>query len=133
MEIDEVIKKILNLKDFYQHIGKVTEVDTEKRTCTVEMRNEDSDLQDVRFQAMIAENTGVVFIPEINSDVIVGYLDEDEAYIIKTSKVANVEIKTSAGIVLNGDEFGGLIKIEELTNKINGIVADFNSFVTTYM
>lgn len=118
MEIDEAIKQMAGNKSYYQHIGKVTDVNLDKRTCTVELRNDDADLQDVRLQAMISEDSGVVFIPEINSDVIVGYLDENEAYILKTSKVSKVEIKTSGEVILNGDKFGGLIKIEKLKTEL---------------
>ncbi len=129
MEIEEALRKLLNLREYYNHIGKVTEIDTEQRTCTVELRNDDADLQDVRLQAMVSEKTGVLFVPEVNSDVIVGYLDDDEALILQTSKVSRVEIITSGEVLLNGDEFGGLIKIEKLTNELAKVTQRIDTII----
>jgi hypothetical protein len=119
MELDEALRQLLNLRDYYHDIGKVTEVDSDKRTCTVELRNGNADLTDVRFQAEQSLDTGVVLIPKIGSDVIVAYLDDDEAYIAKTSKLSQVEIITEGDILLNGDDYGGLIKINELKTQID--------------
>ncbi len=132
MEIAEAIKILAGTKVFHQHICKVTEVDETEKTCTVQPVNEDADLQGVRLQAVITGDTGILIIPETDSYVIIGYHGENEAYIIKTSKVKRVEIITSGEVLLNGDEFEGLIKINELTSKLNSLVTDFNGFVAKF-
>lgn len=136
MELALAIIKLLKSVGFnvvWSLTGKVVSIDEDKRTCEVELTNGDANLTDVRFQATEGGETGVVFIPKKDSNVIVHFLDDDEAYITKTSEVSRVEIITEDGeVLLNGDEFGGLIKIEELTSKINSLVSDFNSFVGKY-
>ena len=136
MELALAIIKLLKSVGFnvvWSLTGKVISIDEGKRTCEVELTNGDANLTDVRLQATEGGKTGVVFIPKKGSNVIVHFLDDDEAYITKTSKVSKVEIITEDGeILLNGDEYGGLIKIEELTSKINSLVSDFNSFVSKY-
>jgi len=137
MELKEALLKLLGLQNFYQQIGKVTAYDESSRTCTVEPRNGDANLTKVRLQAAKGGDTGVLFVPGDQSDVLVGFLDKDEAFILETSKIAKVEIITSGEIWLNGNSLGGLIKIEELKTQIDKntkilekIQTAFNQWVT---
>ena len=125
MDIKEALLLLLKdagLTNIYSVKGKVTKgsVNLEKRTCEVEPNNDEANYKDVKLQSPESGGTGVLFIPKEESDVIVHFLDEDEAYVTKTSKVSKVEIITEGGeILLNGEKLGGLIKINELKTQIN--------------
>ncbi|MCF6184357.1 MAG: hypothetical protein L3J56_06970 [Bacteroidales bacterium] len=142
MEINEAIIKILEdagIKILFSVKGKVVKVDEDKRTCEVEPDSGEANYVGVRLQALESENTGVLFVPEQGSDVIIHFIDNDESFVVKTSKVSKVEIITEDGdIWLNGDDFGGLIKIEELkkqlqknTQRIDTIINVLKSTITS--
>ncbi len=142
MEINEALIKILEnagIKTLFSVKGKVVSVDEDKRTCEVKPDNSEANYTGVRLQALESKNTGVVLIPEKDSDVIIHFIDNDEAYVTKTSKVAKVEIITENGeILLNGKDYGGLIKIEELktqlqknTQRIDTIINVLKSTITS--
>jgi len=132
MELGELIKILSGKKQYFQHECTVVSVDEPTRTCVVKPKNGDADLQGVRLQSVISSEVGIYVLPEVKSNVIVGFLDEHEAFIIQTSKVSKVEIIGVESIKLNGDSFGGLIKIQELTSKLNALVSDFNAFVQIF-
>jgi len=132
MELGELIKILSGKKQYFQHECTVVSVDETTRTCVVKPKNGDADLQGVRLQSVISSEVGIYVLPEVESNVIVGFLDEHEAFIIQTSKVSKVEIIGVESIKLNGDSFGGLIKIQELTSKLNALVSDFNAFVQIF-
>jgi len=142
MELAEAILTLLKAIGFdvvWSLTGKVVSTDEDNRTCEIELTNNDANLQGVRLQAVEGGNTGVVFFPEKGSDVIVHFLNADNAYITQISKVAKVEIITENGeIWLNGDEYGGLIKIEKLktqlqknTQRIDTIINVLKSTITS--
>jgi len=121
-ELKDILIKLigdLGIQTLYSLKGKVTSVDQEAKTCTVEPMNGDADLLGVYMQAYESADTGIIIIPEVNSYVVVHFLTKDQAYITKTTGVSEVIILTSAGIKLNGDQYGGLIKIEELKTQID--------------
>lgn len=132
MEIEELLRILVGATDFFSKIGSVYDIDETKRTCSVKLRNADADLHGVRLQSQIDLKTGVLYIPTENSDVIIGFLDEDEAFISATSKIDKVELITEKGIDLNGNADGGLIQIVKLTDKLNKLTADFNKLVTKF-
>ena len=128
-----IILKAAGLQSVWSVKGKVISIDTDKRTCEVEPFNDDANLIDVKLQSSESGGTGVLFIPEEGSDVTVHFLDTDEAYVTKTSKVSKVEIITENGdILLNGEDFGGLIKIEELKTQINKNTQILNQIQTVF-
>lgn len=142
MELAEAIIKLLNAVGFnivWSLTGKVISVDENKRTCNVELTNKDADLKDVRLQATEGGDTGIIFYPAENSNVIVHFLNRDNAYVTKTDKVSKIELITESGeILLNGDEFGGLIKTDELktqlaknTQRIDTIISVLKSTITS--
>lgn len=80
----------------------------------------------VRKRAAITEDKGGILItPAAGSSVIVGRISEsDELFIEMFSKVET--------IIIDGGDFGGLIKIQELTNKLNALVKTVNNHITNY-
>lgn len=81
---------------------------------------------DVRKRAAITEDKGGILItPVTGSSVIVGRISEsDELFIEMFSEVES--------IIINGGELGGLIKIQELTNKLNSLVNTINNLISNF-
>lgn len=80
----------------------------------------------VRKRAAITEDKdGILITPAAGSSVIVGRISEsDELFIEMFSKVET--------IFIDGGEFGGLIKIQEQTNKLNALVKTVNNLIANY-
>jgi len=126
----EIFRKIGGIKDNYMVLGSVSEINPDKRTCTVTPKNGDADLHDVRLQALRGMSTGIVLMPKKGSDVVVGFLDEAEAVIVLSSTLDYVEIKTDTEIRLNGDSLGGIVNAKELKTQIDKNTAILNGILS---
>lgn len=135
-------------------ICTVDAVDKETRTVDCTPLDEGAPLLGVNLQANQESKFGVVVYPRVGSYVVVGFVADGSAGIVlmtddiesiemvvsdKTSRVVideervriDVDEETSAeltkdGVVFNGGSLGGLIKVEELTSRINNIEEDIN-------
>jgi hypothetical protein len=67
-------------------------------------------------------DNGFLLIPEVNSIVVVSFLSDDSAYVSLVSKVSEVQ--------LNGKNFDGLVKVQELTDKLNALENKVNDLIT---
>lgn len=133
----------------------VDAVDRTARTVDCTPLDESAPLLGVNLQANQGSAFGVVAFPKVGSYVVVGFVaDGDAGVVLLTDEVESVEVVisddaaritadkdgvrvdvgdgTSAhltrdGIVLNGGSLGGLVKVGELTDKLNGLIDAFNS------
>lgn len=149
--MDKEAKLVQLLRDFRKqpphfHFAEVTEITGE--TCSIKIG--DLALTDVRLMASAQKSTrdGLLVIPKVGSLVLVADDHEvglrslfvvkvdDPEKIIYTHKDTSIEIDADAGtIVINGGDLGGLIKIEELVNRLNAIedyVKNFKSIYNTH-
>lgn len=88
--------------------------------CSVQIGN--IEIPSVRLRASETDDDSqMLVVPKIDSAVIVGSLSGDlsELVVLQVDKVERIEI--------NGGSLGGLIKINELTEKLNDLVNKFNS------
>lgn len=136
-------------------ICTVDAVDKEARTVDCTPIDESAPLLGVNLQANQESSWGVVTYPRVGSYVVVGFVaDGNAGVVLMTDDIESIEVvvsdttsrvvideekaridvgeETSAevtkdGIVLNGGELGGLVKVEELTGRINDIEKDINS------
>ena len=103
--------------------AKIVSVDSE--TCTVERNG--LQFEDVRLAAVIDGNTKNLLIkPKANSMVLIA--DLSEGLMRDLAVIGWSEVDT---ITINGGDLGGLVKIQELTNKINALVQAFNTHTHT--
>lgn len=80
----------------------------------------------VRLKASELDDEGEMLVtPKIGTAVTVGSLSGDLTQLV-VLQVDHIE-----SIVINGGKLGGLINIEQLTDKINGLVDTFNSHTHT--
>jgi len=124
--------------------GKATNVNLDKCTCDVDLGN-GIVLPNVKLKAIEGnQSTGIVIIPKDKSYVVARMVEgmEQDWCITEFSEVKSVaflfnnggklEMKDSGQILLNGDGFGSLIKIEKLVERMNIIEAKHDAFVGEY-
>ncbi|MBQ9076856.1 MAG: hypothetical protein IJY31_03335 [Muribaculaceae bacterium] len=132
----------------------VDAVDKEARTVDCTPIDEGAPLLGVNLQANQDSAWGVVIYPRVGSYVVVGFVaDGNAGIVLLTDDIESIEVvvsdttsrvvideervridvgdETSAeltkeGVLLNGGSLGGLIKVKELTSRINNIEEDIN-------
>lgn len=88
-DIKQLIRKIAKEHDKFM-LAKVLSVDATKLVCDVEPLDESPTLFDVRIDMSQDDTTGLQVIPATDSVVVIGFLDEEEAYVAMTSDVDSV-------------------------------------------
>jgi hypothetical protein len=77
---------------------------------------------DILAVQLIAEVTpGLLVIPSVGSIVTVTFIDDVSAYISQFGGIDSME--------LNGDTYNGLVKVAELTTKLNNLENKVNALV----
>lgn len=132
----------------------VDAVDKTARTVDCTPLDESAPLLGVNLQANQESQFGVVSFPKVGSYVVVGFVADGAAgVVLLTDEVESVEVVISSdtarisadkdgvrvlmgddtsaeltkeGITLNGGGFGGTVKVEPLTERINAIENDIN-------
>lgn len=101
----------------------VTAVNNEEQTMDATGITDGLEFFDVQLGV-----SSVVIYPAIGAVCLVAIVEgqPSDAFLISASDVERIEITASASIVMNGGDNGGLINIEELTEKINLLVDTFN-------
>lgn len=118
-------------------VGEVTAINREARTVDVAPLDEGAPLLGMNLQANQGSSWGCVQIPRMGSYVIVGFTDYGSSGIVLLcDDVEEVRVTVSGidssllvnddGIILNGGNLGGLVKVEELTRRFNLIERDIN-------
>lgn len=114
----------------------VTAVDRTSRSVDCEPLDEGAPILSCSLQGDQDGEDGFLLIPKVGSYVIVGLVDgQDAGVVLLTDELDALDVKigdrtlsfTPEGIVFNGGNLGGLIKVEELTTKLNTIEQDINS------
>ena len=107
-------------------LGTATDIDEKERTCTV--TDDGVSYYDVRLQCITGGDKGVVVIPADGSQVLMIAVEgSDEYAVVMCEKADKVLIDADTEIVINGGNNGGLVEIQELTDKINALVDAFNN------
>lgn len=102
--------------------GEVTS--TDGITCSVKIG--DAEFDGVRLRASLTENEkNMLVVPKVGSSVVLGCVAGN----LNTMVVLQVDEIDK--IVINGGELGGLVKIQELTDKLNALVDQFNNHTHT--
>ena len=134
--IGQMIKALAQQgKDIETRVCVVTAVDAETRTVDCEPLDESAPILGVNLQANQGVKSGIVIFPKVGSHVIVAMMNEGMGgCVIATEEVEKAEVViggtrvevTEDGVVLNGGELGGLVKVEALTAKLNELIKAFN-------
>lgn len=148
-----------NGAELYCKICTVDAIDTDARTVDVTPLDEGAPVLGVNLQANQDGKIGVVLWPRQGSHVVVAFLNDAAGVVVLTEDVERMELKigednpvegliedgavklsigettielaTEKAITFNGGGLGGLIRIQDLTDKINELVDTFNSHTHT--
>jgi hypothetical protein len=138
----------------------VDAVDKDARTVDCTPLDEGAPLLGVNLQANQGSKFGIVAFPRVGSYVVVGFVADGSAgVVLLTDDVESIEavisestarIKadeegvhvrmgddtsaelTDEGVILNGGSFGGMVKAEQLTQRINAIEKDINTLKNVF-
>ncbi len=136
-EIRRSIQQIVGDQRLPASVCKVTEV--QEYTCTVTRLLDGDELQNVRLSAGTDPDKGIIIRPAVDSIVLVSELSPVDKFVSMFSEIeaiivtiGDITIKVNKdGIILNEGE-NGLVKIVELTNKVNELVQTVNSLISSY-
>lgn len=114
--------KRLNPSSMWLTQGEVVAVDD--LTCKVKIG--DAEIEGVRLRASLTErDRQILTVPKVGSSVTLGCLTAD------LNNLVVLQVDEVEKIIINGGELGGLIKIQELTDKINELIDTFNNHTHT--
>lgn len=126
-ELRELIEKIVDEKVMVATIAKVKSVNKSALTCVVEVTGTDEEHLDVRLLGVSDEvEKPTVYFPKVGS--FVGIMP-----LFNSRNMMAVFLVTEIDeVLLNGDEFGGLVKVNVLVDRLNKLEARFNDFKAKY-
>lgn len=106
------------------HWVEVIEVNEDNGTMDVKGVSDELEYYDVSLGC-----GSVVLVPEKGSLCTIAILEgvDTECLLISAERVERVKVKASTEIVFNEGKLGGLVKVQELTDIINGVIDKFNS------
>ena len=118
------------------NVGKVKSVDEDKSTCVVVIKgiNQSVEVPNVNLQVGVCD--GLQIIPAVDSDVLIITSTFNQSYIIQYSDVdkyylqvgdSELTINNDGTMQLNDGSYDGLVKVAELTQKLNDIEQDINA------
>lgn len=124
-DIAENIRKLAGTGTFDTFVCTVKSI--ENATCTVVRVLDDLEIPGVRLNCHSTENSGIVITPKVDSYVLVTSIDGHSHFVSQCSEVEKITINCNTKITINDGKNDGIIKIKELTQKLNNLVNTFNS------
>ena len=156
MTIQDIIKKLANTGlEMYCKVCTVDSVDETARTVDCTPIDEGAPLLGVNLQANQNSEVGDIAFPSVGSFVVVAFLSPMVAVVVLCDKVEKrlltigdteitttadgvimnvdkTEVKITAGsVVINGGDLGGMVKVEDITKKINAVEARCDTLLST--
>lgn len=132
-EIKEAIKSIVGVPGMMFVMGKVESVGGE--TCSVKIADRIV-INDVRLNASADGNADNILIkPKVGCMVLMADLSGGELrslVVISFSALESMTVKFEGEVVINGGENEGLVKVVELTEKLNAIENDINNLKSIF-
>ncbi len=122
--IQLLVKDLINIQ---VQAGKVLCVDEKTMTCDIAIEGE-PDRLDVRLTSVIdSSEKGILVVPVVGSYVLLGLIDnkEESAFVFRFSEVKSIKLIVDK-IQLSGDELGGLVVSEKVTNEVNELKKEIN-------
>lgn len=133
--------------DVYQEIKqklcRITGADIDRGLFTAEVKSvsgetcsvmlDDLQLDDVRLRVVAEDGNDnrMLLTPKVGSYVLVADLsngDKRDFAVVMMSEVQKIELSADE-LVINGGQNGGMVKLQELTDKLNALIDSFNNHV----
>ncbi len=119
--IKEMIDKSMNKHELYSVTCKVDSVDATERTCICTPL-EGAQMEEIKIQASTSLTEGIYIKPVVDSFVIITFLSKERAFVSLFSEIDEIKIDVQNTIVFNGGSFDGLVKVNDLTTKLNNLI-----------
>ena len=145
--IQQLIAQQLAKEEIYLKVGTASSFDSQTKTFTFTPNDETAPVPNVLTLPITSTTFGSFTIqPAEGSMVAVAFFsattgilisaERAENIIIGANELIDIDVKDltidATQITFNGGNLGGLIKILDLTAKLNDLVTDFNSLVGKY-
>lgn len=128
-DIKRAIREIANVQTtFNTIIGTVIAGSVDGIFCDVKPLD-GAELKKVRLNG---HTEGLIITPADDSFVFVTLLNENDAFVSKFSTIQKITLDVKEDVIINEGKNDGLVKIKELTNKLNALKDDLNAFVTVF-
>jgi hypothetical protein len=125
-ECARALRGIVGKSPFNTYLATVKEVSENEAVCTVKRVLDDMEIKDVKLNATITNNEGVVIRPKKDSAVLITSIDGANWFVSQYSDIEKITIDATDKIIFNGGNNNGLIQIDKLTQKLNELVNTFN-------
>lgn len=118
--------------------GKVVAVNLTDYTIDVDL-DEGAVVHDVQLSAVTTSNAAVIEVPKKNSYVVIAKMEQSVNYVLLRAsaidkwllKIGNTTFEIDGSLIkANGGNNHGLVKIVELTEKLNAIETKINTIIT---
>ena len=141
-QIAQAIRRIAGVKVGGATIFPAVVKQVDGAVCTVTVG--DLDISDVRLRAVINNDQDQILrIPKQNSQVLVADMSGGEfceLVVIEQSQTEKIDLTIGqttlviedGKITINGGNLNGLVKIQELTDKLNNLVQEINAIKTKF-
>jgi Type VI secretion system/phage-baseplate injector OB domain len=134
----ELLKLITSASDCLK-VAKVLSVDKAKQTCKVKLVSDDNEIT-ARLRAVEnGEDKGSWYVPKVGSTVVVGRMAQFKRHIVLMFSEIDEMYTTSNKIDINCNDvkfnngtFGGLVKAEALTQKLNKLEQDLTTLKAAF-
>lgn len=114
-------------QQIYSKQGTVKSVDTDAKTCVVTPSDGGPEILDVRLESdEDTSNKGFFIVPAVNSLVIVSFMSPQESFISCWTSIDEI-IAIQGQWTFNSGDNGGLVKVDDLTQKLNKLVTEVNA------
>jgi len=125
--IAEAIKKAARRgEELYLKLCTVDSVDRTARTIDCSPIDDGAKMESVDLQALQGRIGGVVAFPKVGSEVIVGYLDRDNAVVLLMTQTDRIEIDCDE-IIINGGDNAGVVKVDKMVDWMNNVYQDMQT------
>lgn len=111
--------------------AEVVSVDEDKYTCECEAIGGDAQTSIINVALMAGVNDGFLLVPKIGSAVVLIMSKRYQPFIAQYSEIERIEMHGTA-IELNDGSNGGLVKVIELTQKLNALENLLNDLILKY-
>ena len=132
---DSIQRLAASSDEIYCKICTVDAIHDEERTVDCTPLDDSALLVDVNLQVNQSGVTGIILWPKVGSYVLVAFMSTARAAVVLADEVERIELRVgdtqlkvdARGVVANGGQLGGMVKINELTDRLNALIDAFNS------
>ena len=123
MRLARNIRDLMGKAQMSIYQGIITGVDGV--TCSIRFGSQE--VSGIRLRASLSDNDRqILVVPKVDTAVVVGSLSGDLAdlVVLKADEIERIEV--------NGGQLGGLINIDDLTDKLNKLVNEVNALKNAF-